>query len=151
MRSDSFAQCRFTAAASRKDCRHMEMPIRWHAEARRMRAQGHGARKIAALVGKSHSAVKWVFSQGKPAAPAGPATTRKPSPRPGAPADKAAKPARRPSAPSSPALSAGARLVESHAPRAIRVTIDERALAVAAADFAAGKIDGAELMRRITR
>ena len=111
-----------------------------------MRAQGHGAREIAEALGRSHSAVKWLFSQGKPA------TTRKPSPRPGAPADKAAKPTRKPSAPpSSPALSAGARLVEPHAPRAIRVTIDERALAVAAADFAAGKTDRVELMRRITR
>ena len=122
----------------------MQAPIRWHAEARRMRAQGYGAREIAALVGKSHSAVKWVF-KGEPA------TTRKPSPRPGAPADKAAKPARRPSAPPSPALSAGARLVEPHAPRVPRVTLDQAVLQAAALAFAAGEIDRAELLRRISR
>ena len=123
----------------------MQAPIRWHAEARRMRAQGHGAREIAALVGKSHSAVKWLF-KGEPA------TTRKPSPRPDAPADKAAKPARRPSAPpSSPALSAGSSLVEPHVPRVPRVTLDQAVLQAAALAFAAGEIDRAELLRRISR
>jgi len=122
----------------------MQAPIRWHAEARRMRAQGHGVREIPALVGKSHSAVKWLF-KGEPA------TTRKPSPLPGAPADKAAKPARRPSTPTPSALSAGARLVEPHAPRVPRVTLDQAVLQAAALAFAAGEIDRAELLRRISR
>ena len=109
-----------------------------------MRAQGYGAREIAALVGKSHSAVKWVFRGER-------ATTRKPSPRPGAPADKAAKPARRPSAPSSPALSAGAKLVEPHVPRVPRVTLDQAVLQAAALAFVRGEIDRQELIRRISR
>ena len=132
----------------------MQAPIRWHAEARRMRAQGHGVREIPALVGKSHSAVKWLF-KGEPA------TTRKPSPLPGAPADKAAKPARRPSpqsplpskelSPTPPALSASARLVDPHTPRVPRVTLDRAVLQAAALAFARGEIDRAELMRRISR
>ncbi len=121
----------------------MKTPIRWHAEARRMRVQGYGAREIAALVGKSHSAVKWVFRGER-------ATTRKPSPRPGARADKAAKPARRPSTPTPSAFSAGARLVEPHAPRVPRVTLDQAVLQAAALAFAAGEIDRAELLRRIS-
>jgi hypothetical protein len=48
-------------------------------------------------------------------------------------------------------LSAGARLVEPHAPRVPRVTLDERALTAAAVAFAMGEIDKAELLRRITR
>ena len=118
----------------------MQAPIRWHAEARRMRAQGHGAREIAALVGKSHSAVKWVF-KGEPV------TTRKPS----AP-EKAAKVKPRPSpTPSSPTLSAGARLIEPHAPRFPRVTLDQTVLQAAALAFARGEINRAELLRRISR
>jgi hypothetical protein len=36
----------------------MQTPINWQAEARRMRAQGHDASKIAALLGQTVSAVR---------------------------------------------------------------------------------------------
>jgi predicted transcriptional regulator len=46
----------------------MKKPIRWHAEARRLRADGLSSRRIAELVGKCHSAVKWVL-RGERSAP----------------------------------------------------------------------------------
>jgi hypothetical protein len=39
----------------------VKKPIRWHAEARRLRADGLSSRRIAERVGKCHSAVKWVL------------------------------------------------------------------------------------------
>ena len=39
----------------------MRAPIRWHAEARRMRAQGHDPRRIAAELGSSLAAVRYVL------------------------------------------------------------------------------------------
>ena len=39
----------------------MRAPIRWHAEARRMRAQGHDPRRIAAELGRSLAAVRYVL------------------------------------------------------------------------------------------
>ena len=44
-----------------------------------------------------------------------------------------------------------AEIPEPHKPRAHRVVLDRQALPFAAAEFAAGLIDRAELMRRITR
>jgi hypothetical protein len=58
-------------------------------------------------------------------------------------------PTRRPSPPSPPALGAGPRLIEPHAPRTPRVLLDQAALQAAAVAFAAGEIDRGELMRRI--
>jgi hypothetical protein len=48
-------------------------------------------------------------------------------------------------------LSAGARLIEPHAPRVPRVIVDQAVLQAAAAAFAAGEIDRAELVRRISQ
>ena len=48
-------------------------------------------------------------------------------------------------------LGAGARLIEPHAPRTPRVILDQDMVQSAAADFAAGKIDRYELLRRISR
>ena len=45
---------------------------------------------------------------------------------------------------------AGAALVEPHVPRTPRVVLDRAALPAAAAAFAKGEIDRAELMRRIS-
>ena len=49
-----------------------------------------------------------------------------------------------------PVFGAGARLIEAHAPRVPRTILDRQALPSAAAAFAKGEIDRAELMRRIT-
>ena len=112
----------------------MKQLITWHSHARRMRAQGHDPRRIAAEFGRSLSAVRYVLGpMGRP--PAG----HKPKPRPA------------PQPPPTIALSAGAKLVEPHTPRGPRVTLDERALTAAAVAFAMGEIDRAELLRRITR
>ncbi len=46
---------------------------------------------------------------------------------------------------------AGATLVEPHVTRVPRVVLDRQALQAAAVAFAAGEIDRAELMRRISR
>ena len=54
------------------------------------------------------------------------------------------------STPTPSAFSAGARLVEPHAPRVPRVTLDQAVLQAAALAFAAGEIDRAELLRRIS-
>jgi hypothetical protein len=39
----------------------MKRPIAWHSHARRMRAQGHDPRRIAAELGRSLSAVRFVL------------------------------------------------------------------------------------------
>ena len=91
----------------------------WQAEARRMRAQGKASDEIAALIGKTVSAVRAVL-RGTPRPPAG-------------------------------VLGAGARLVEPHAPRTPRVILDQDTVRSATADFAAGRIDRDELLRRIAR
>ena len=45
----------------------MRAPIRWHAEARRMRALGHDPRRIAAELGRSLAAVRYVLGpMGRP-------------------------------------------------------------------------------------
>ena len=109
----------------------MKRPVAGHSHGRRMRAQGHDLRRIAAELGRSPSAVRYVLGpMGRP--PAG--HKPKPAPQP----------------PPTIALSAGVKLVEPHTPRGPRVTLDERALTAAVA-FAVGEIDRAELLRRITR
>ena len=111
----------------------MNQLITWHSHARRMRAQGHDPRQLAAELGRSLSAVRYVLGpMGRP--PAGH------NPKP--------KPARQPPP---VILSAGTKLVEPHTPRVPRVTLDERALTAAAVAFAMGEIDKAGLLRRITR
>jgi predicted transcriptional regulator len=102
----------------------METPIDWQAEARRMRARGRTSDEIAAQLGKTVSTIREVLRGTRQLATAG---------------DDARS------------LGAGAKLVEPHAPRTLRVILDEGALTAAAAAFAAGEIDRAELMRRITR
>jgi hypothetical protein len=112
----------------------MRQLISWHSHARRMRAQGHDPRRIAAELGRSLSAVRYVLGpMGRP------------------PVGHKPKPARQPPPPPTAVLSAGARLVEPHAPRVPRVTLDERALTAAAVAFAMGEIDRNELLKRITR
>jgi hypothetical protein len=114
----------------------MKQLITWHSHARRIRAQGHDPRRIAAELGKALSAVRYVLGpMGRPESI--PPASHKP------------KPARQP--PRTVVLSAGARLVEPHTPRVPRVTLDEGALTAAAVAFAMGEIDKAELLRRITR
>jgi hypothetical protein len=45
----------------------MKRPIAWHLHARRMRAQGHDPRRIAAELGRSLSAVRFVLGpMGRP-------------------------------------------------------------------------------------
>jgi hypothetical protein len=115
----------------------MRRPIAGHSHARRMRAQGHDPRRIAAELGRSLSAVRFVLGpMGRP--PAG----HKPKPKP-----KATRPA---ASASNDRLERRGETRRTHAPRAIRVTLDERALTAAAVAFAMGEIDKAELLRRIT-
>jgi hypothetical protein len=128
----------------------MRIPIRWHAEARRLRADGLTPIEIAVLLGRAVSSVRSALgpaSQEKAAGKA--AATRKAEAKPAK-----AKPARSLSESAGDGtkpLGAGTRFVEPHAPRVPRVTLDQGALAAAAAAFAAGEIDRAELMRRISR
>jgi hypothetical protein len=102
----------------------MQTPIDWQAEARRMRAQGKTSVEIAALLGEAPSAVREALRG-----------TRLP-----AAAGDDAKP-----------LGAGATLIERRVPRTPRVILDQVALTAAARAFAAGEIDRAELLRRISR
>jgi hypothetical protein len=45
----------------------MKTPIRWHADVRRLRADGLTPIEIAERVGKSVRAVRWVFAVDRPA------------------------------------------------------------------------------------
>ncbi len=89
-----------------------------------MRAQGKTSDEIAALLSKAPSAVREVLRGTRQLATAG---------------DDARS------------LGAGAKFLEPHATRTPRVILDEGALTAAAEAFAAGEIDRAELMRRISR
>src|SRR5258708_688945 len=100
----------------------MRIPIRWHAEARRMRADGLSPQRIAEGLGRPLSTVREVLDgtgQGKPAGP--PATARKVEAAGG-------RPSRKPSSPElagdgAKPLGAGAKLIEPHAPRVPRVIL----------------------------
>ena len=95
----------------------MQAPIRWHADARRLRADGLTLIEIAERLGKSARTVRWVFAADRPAGLNKAVLKTEGGSKP---------PPRRPSAPppSPPALSAGATLIEPHAPRVPRVILD---------------------------
>jgi hypothetical protein len=98
----------------------------WHADARRLRAQGHDARRIAALLDQTVAAVREALREAS---------------RPKPPVGDDVKP-----------LGAGqAEVTTPHVRRTPRVTLDRSALQAAAQAFASGEIDRAELMRRIAR
>jgi hypothetical protein len=95
----------------------------WQAEAPKLRAQGKDADEIAALTGKAPSAVREALRGTESLA------------------DDDVR-----------SLGAGrAELTVPHTPRRPRAILDQAMVRSAAADFAAGKIDRAELLRRITR
>ena len=112
----------------------MRIPTRWHAEARRLRADGLTPIEIAVLLGRAVSSVRSALG---PASQEKAAGKRRPSPsRP--------RPSRR------EVFLVGWRRDEA-AWRRDEVSQAARALAAAAAAFAAGEIDRAELMRQISR